>query len=136
VLRAETAPLAALAALTLVVALHAGNARLEARVPLRPAQALGVLVLGIRFPGGDGGEVRPVRHRDAQALARRLHAQKAGLLRGQLHHALGHGAITLVALGAQAGEDHRVIRRRGGVGEAVHLSAQFSAHLIVPSARA
>ena len=113
--------------LTKPALMHAGlvwHSRLLSQVvPLTaPADALRGKQLWLSH--GTHDNVIPLAH--AQAIAHRFHPQKPRLLRCQLHHALRHGTVAIVPLGTQAGEDDRVVRRRGRVGKACHLSAQWA----------
>ena len=74
----------------------------------------------LAFPGTDGFQVFPVRHRDADLVTCRLDPQEPRLLRRQFDHALSHGAIAMVTLGARVGEDDGVVRRGWGLGDQGH----------------
>src|SRR5947199_4973374 len=95
-------------------ALDPGHAGDELGVPLLPPRRLAHSVLGVAPPVGDGLLAFPVRDSDAEAVrpARTLHAEERPLLRRQLDHAIGRGAIPVIDLGAAGGEDDGVIGRR------------------------
>src|SRR5690606_24190103 len=93
-----------------VGALDLGHPRSKGGVPVGSSLFTHDAVLGMLAPGTDGLLALPVGQCDTQAItARRLHTEKAGLLRGQFQHALRRLGITGVHLGALRGEDHHVI---------------------------
>ena len=77
----------------------------------------------VSFPIPDCLEARPIGNGNADAVgaANRFNAEKAGLLRSEREHLLGHFAIAVFALGALRGEDHGVIRRFGSCSDRVHI---------------
>src|SRR6185369_11157265 len=86
------------------------DAQLEVLVPGAAAHRLRLAVLGVSAPAGDVLLAVEVRDRDAEAafVACALDAEEARLRRGQLDHAVGRGAVALVARRALRAEDHRV----------------------------
>src|SRR3546814_5367566 len=77
-------------------------------------------MFGVPAPGADRLLALPVRHGDAEPVrsARRLHAEASRLFARELHHAAGRGDVAVIVPAvAQRAENHRVVRRRGAVGE-------------------
>src|SRR5690606_15043578 len=102
-----------------VGALDLRHPDLEMAVPARTALLARGGVLGVPAPGTDRLLALPVRHGDAESVraARRFDAEESGLFAGQFHHAVGRGAVAVVAFAALRAEHHRVVRRRGKGGE-------------------
>src|ERR1043165_2907955 len=102
-----------------VVALDLCHSKEVIGIPYALALRLRNAVLGLGFPGGDGLRAAPVRYGNAKPLgvACALDAKKSRLLCRQLHHALGHLAITAIFGATLRREDHRVIRWFGSFGK-------------------
>src|SRR5690606_16754946 len=103
-----------------VGALDLRHPDLEVAIPARAALLARGGVFGVAAPGADRLLALPVRHGDAEPVsaARRFHAEEAGLFARELHHAVRRGGVAVVAVvAAQRAEHHRVVRRRGEIGE-------------------
>ena len=106
--------------------LNPTHPRMTLRIPGRTPALTNRPVLGMLLPRQDRRLTGPVRHRDPQPVLTpgRLHTEEPRLFPRQRQHPLGASAVTLVTLGTQRGEDHRVIRRRRRIGDHDRCSAQ------------
>src|SRR5262245_2640888 len=80
-------------------------------VPLLAAVLLGQCVVGVGFPGGDGGFVGEVGDGDAEAVgaAGGVGGEEAGLGLDQFEHGGGGVGVAVVDGAAQRGEDDGVV---------------------------
>src|SRR5690606_33448448 len=113
------APTSAIPARASERALDPRHAQLEVFVPLQTPALAHFDVLGMVLPRLDRLFVFPVAHGDAESVGatHSLDSQEPRLSTSQLHHPLGGLGIALVRLASLGGEDHREVRRLGGLRE-------------------